>query len=51
MLGLRHSQVFGLVEASDRQVVHHLLNLLQVVFDSVKLLPQVIVLQIEQPVI
>ena len=49
ILCLCHSRLFGLVEASDGEVVHHLLHLLQVVFDPVKLLPQVVVLEIELP--
>ena len=41
---------FGrLVEATNRQVIDNLLHLLQVVLDPVKLLPQVVILQIEQP--
>ena len=33
----------------DGKVVDHLLHLLQVVLDRVELLPQVVVLQVEQP--
>ena len=37
-----------LVEAADREVVHHLLHLLEVVLDGVEPLPQVVILQVQQ---
>ena len=49
LLRLRIGKLLRFVEASDGQVVHHLLHLLQIVLDPIKLLPQVVVLQIEQP--
>ena len=47
----RHRRPLGLLlglQAADREVVHHLLHLLQIVLEAVEALPQVVVLQVEQ---
>ena len=39
----------SLVETSDREVIHNLFNLLEIILNPIKFLPESIILEVEEP--